>query len=484
MLTVDVMAHHSCVNTQTDAFNSNSKRSFSNDARTVSISACTLTNVACNSECSVPRAKHSLDSFTIAPLAEQEDLTDAELSEPIETETTAINDQYRNNLTSLPDGIKYYCFIAEYERILFFQDPKQLLIQGVTPDTYDAREPGCTRAWIKCMIYMLGLIHSREKQDKPILTLALYLKFNELLSETVSNMLESHRPGQVRSSYVHYKNTTHTDKGVVNALLYKEKVEGKYKGCRGTMNETFGIYRNNSVHWLSDRYLLGAYQNYRNPTGAITLKPETVIFRPITPTHYKHNSNTNAEDPQFRNELEQIMGKLLNKINRKLDILYCKEGNSGQRFKGLVDILAKYLPRLQQLHPTTDGTGRTNQMLILYLHAYFDLPPPLLMDPNATSIVNEKRCAKIFKAGMHNTLRLIRERSPLRDEINMLPLESLSGKYYMKHTAYCLPERIQLTESFRRQSLGLTFLLNAELNAMCSAASSDTEISDIPSNDD
>lgn len=484
MLTVNLMAHHSCVNTQTDAMNS--KRAFSSFARTVTVSECIQTHVACNSESSVPRAKQSLDSFTLAPLAGQEDLTDAELSEPIEPEIIAINEQYRNNLTTLPDGIKYYCFIAEHERILFFQDPQQLLIQGVTPDTYEAREPGCTRAWIKCMIYMLELIHSREKQNNPILTLALYLKFNELLSGNVSNMLESHNPGQIRSSYVHYKNTTHTDKGVVNALLYKAKVEGKYKGCRGTMCETFGIYRNNSVHWLSDRYLLGAYQNYRNPTGAITLEPETVIFRPIAPTHYKHYSNTNAEDPQFRNELEQIMDKLLNKINRKLDTLYRKNGNSGQRFKGLVDILSKYLPRLQQLHPTTDGTGRTNQMLVLYLHAWFDLPPPLLMNPNATSIVNEKRCAKIFKAGMHNTLRLIRERSPLRDKIDMLPLESLSGKYYKKHTSYCLPERIQLSENFRRQSLGLTCMLNAELNAMCSSANSGTDISgsEIPFFDD
>ena len=137
-------------------------------------------------------------------------------------------------------------------------------------------------------------------------------------------------------------------------------------------------------------------------------------------------------------------------------LLQSKKDKNAQ-LDALLDILSKVIPRLQQLHIPMDGAGRTNLLLIHYLLAYFDLPPVVLMDPNATSIIDAYRCKKILSAGINNYFRIVCEYSPLRHEHKeSLIVGTVKGKKDKRYPENNLPEVLDYPADFQQQAMELT----------------------------
>ncbi|GAA4648840.1 hypothetical protein GCM10023116_11140 [Kistimonas scapharcae] len=182
--------------------------------------------------------------------------------------------------------------------------------------------------------------------------------------------------------------------GIVEAIEYKKKCEKQYQHCRGTAGESFKILREDGFVSDSDNRLLNGIKNYSVRSG-FTIEDKSVEFHCLAPSSREKDKSGRPCGVLFKNELGKLAEHFFEKMNKKLVTLCKSKKDEEARLDALLDILSKAIPRLQQLHIPMDGTGRTNLLLIHYLLAYCDLPPVVLMDPNATSILHKKRCKKI-----------------------------------------------------------------------------------------
>ncbi|MBO9480966.1 hypothetical protein [Salinisphaera sp. G21_0] len=272
-----------------------------------------------------------------------------------------------------------------------------------------------------------------DAADAPLISRQRYMQINALLTEGVQNMLDSHIPGTVRKRHVGYPSSEHTQKGFIQALLYKQRLEESYELCRGTHGATIATSSNGRI--IPDSKLIANYTD---------LKGITISFRALGPNG--PISDTNGMDKiLFKYQLMTLLEKeIITPLNTQLESLQHKKISTPKLLVKLISTLATYWPRLEQLHIPMDGTCRTNYMLMQYIFMKFGFPPPVLMDPNSVDLVHTSLCKRIIGIGLKNSLELMNKKDQLSET------EAIIHRYtkqYLKNS-FCLIRPSQNYEKY------------------------------------
>ncbi|USE34344.1 hypothetical protein [Endozoicomonas sp. SCSIO W0465] len=327
------------------------------------------------------------------------------------------------DVTTIPEGPGFLLCFPEEHLFLLFADTDAIITE-CSPQEYEAREPGCTAAWCRCMRQVMDWIQ-HDPISAPLISRQRYLQINALLTEGVENMLSSHTPGTIRKSRILYASQDHTHKGIIQALIYKQQLEENYEFCRGTRNATIAVCPNGNI--IPDRNLI---------TNYINLEGITIHFRAVGPNDSGPES-TAGNDMLFKYQLLVLLEKeIITPLNKKLKSLQYSKMTKPELLVKLIKILAKYWPRLEQIHPPKDGACRTNYMLIQYIFMKFGFPPPVLRDPNSIDLIHTSLCKKIIGIGLKNSLTLMDKKN------RVLETEAVIDEYtkhYLKNSACFFP---------------------------------------------
>ena len=355
------------------------------------------------------------------------------------------------DMATLPEGPDFLLRFPEEHLFLLFADP-DAIISSRSPQEYEDKEPGCTAAWCRCMSQVLEWIQ-HDPADAPLISRQRYMQINALLTNGVQNMLDSHIPGTVRKRHVGYPSSDHTQKGFIQALLYKQRLEESYELCRGTQGATIVTSPKGSI--ISDTRLIANYTD---------LKGVTISFRALGPNGPV--SDTNGVDKiLFKYQLMALLEKeIITPLNTQLKSLQHKKINKPELLVKLIGTLARYWPRLEQLHTPMDGTCRTNYMLMQYIFMKFGFPPPVLMDPNSIDLVHTSLCKRIIGIGLKNSLELMNKKDQISETeaiIHQYTNRYLKNSFCLirssqKYEKYLIPDELNFNDHHKTQMKHLT----------------------------
>lgn len=355
------------------------------------------------------------------------------------------------DVATLPEGPGFLLRFPEEHLFLLFADP-DIIISSRSPQEYEDKEPGCTAAWCRCMSQVLEWIQ-HDPVDAPLISRQRYMQINALLTEGVQNMLDGHIPGTARKICVRYATNGHTQKGIIQALLYKQQLEESYEFCRGTLDATISTSPKKRI--ITDRNLISKYTK---------LKGKTISFRAIGPNGPGSEKN-GIDKILFKYQLLALLEKeIITPLNTQLKSLQHRKINKPELLVKLIRILAKYWTRLEQLHTPLDGTCRTNYMLMQYIFMKFGFPPPVLRDPNSIDLVHMALCKKIIGIGLKNSLRLMGKEDQLSETeviIDQYTKRYLRNPACFFHCAqdyekYLIPEELNFKDGYLDQMKHLT----------------------------
>ncbi|WP_257265880.1 hypothetical protein [Endozoicomonas sp. ONNA2] len=352
------------------------------------------------------------------------------------------------DLAALPEGPDFLLRFPEEHLFLLFADPVAIIYKR-SPRRYERREPGCTAAWCRGMSQVLDWLQ-HDPVDAPLISRQRYMEINKLLTEDVQNMNTRHIPGKPRKSRVLYISEHHSQKGIMQALRYKQQLEENYELCRGTSNATIEISENSEK--LPDRQLLA---------NSTRLEGINICFWPL-----------GASDPTsrngvllFQNQLVVLLEReIITPLNKQLRLLKNRKITKPRLLIKLIRIVARYWPRLEQIHAPLDGTCRTNYMLMQYIFMKFGFPPPVLMDPNSMDLVDTSLGEKIIGIGLKNSLGLMNKKAQVSKT------EAIIHRYtkrYLKHSScffrsapsyqkYLIPDELNFSDKHHAQMKDLT----------------------------
>ena len=360
----------------------------------------------------------------------------------------------------IPEGPSFLLLFPEEHLFLLFADP-DAIISRCSPQEYEAREPKCTSAWCRGMSQVLDWIQ-HDPVDAPLISQRRYMQINYLLTDGVDNMLSSHIPGATRKGSVFYGSKDHTHKGVIQALEYKQRLEENYEFCRGTRNATIVLCSKSTI--IPDSTLIWVHNHKNQYPNYTNLEGVTIRFRTLGPDN-SESGETTSDDILFKYQLLVLLEKeIIIPLNRKLKSLQNRAIAKPELLEELINILAKYWPRLEQIHPPTDGTCRTNYMLMQYIFMKFGFPPPVLRDPNSIDLVHTSLCKRIIGIGLQNSLRLMDQ----KDQV--LEAAAIVDRYttrYLKKSAcfflcgqdyekYLIPDELNFSDQYIAQMRHLT----------------------------
>ncbi len=364
--------------------------------------------------------------------------------------------------TNIPEGLRFLLLFPTEYLFLLFADP-DAIISKRSPQKYEENEPGCTSAWCRCMQQVTDWVQY-DPIDAPLISRQRYLKINALMTSGVQNMLTSHCPGSIRKGPVLYHSTDHTHKGVIQALKYKQLLESRYKFCRGTRNATIVVISKSKQETIPDNALLWLDSHKNQHLNPTCLGKKIITFRPLSPND-SGTKNPDSDDVIFKYQLLILLEKeILIPLNKMLKSLQRRKMSKSAQLAELLKITAKYWPRLEQIHPTIDGTCRTNYMLMQYIFMKFGFPPPVLMNPNSMDLVHTTLCEKIIGIGLKNALTLMVKK---HQALEVEPIINQYTKHYLRspsclfqsprdYEKYLMPETLNFSDEYKTQMQSLT----------------------------
>ncbi|WP_257283887.1 hypothetical protein [Endozoicomonas sp. SESOKO1] len=365
------------------------------------------------------------------------------------------------DFTGIPEGLSFLLRFPQEHLFLLFADPDAILSR-CSPQEYEAREPGCTAAWCRCMGQILEWIQ-HDPGDAPLISRQRYMQINALLTNGVQKMLNSHIPGTIRKGPVVYSSKDHTHKGIIQALLYKQRLEEEYEFCRGTRNASILVSPKSSI--MPDSRFISNYNN---------LEGINIVFRPLRPDG-SGPEKTASDDISFKCQLLALLEKeVITPLNKQLKALQDRKITKPRLLVKLIRIIAGYWPRLEQIHPPADGSCRTNYMLMQYIFMKFGFPPPVLRDPNAIDLVHTSLCKRIIGIGLKNSLALMdkmQQPSPTG-----VIIEQYTKRYLKKpacffprtrdYQKYLMPDALNFDDGYVAQMKQLTQEFIAQLDSL------------------
>ncbi|WP_211827706.1 hypothetical protein [Kistimonas asteriae] len=364
-------------------------------------------------------------------------------------------------------GIKWLLLYPKQYRILLFADANQIIGRHKSPNKYESKEPGCLHAWNNMQIEHIK--HLADKNhDHTFISLNFYLDTHRWVTKDVRNLYCESKPGELRDITHTFTFCNHycTLKGLRSAIHFQHALACEHFNLRGWNHNTY-LFQTKlpNQEWTpaSDYFLL-------NKDGFIPSACEDDTYYSFTQLRQRYRPLLGIRSlAQFhQHRFKECTTELLNRLNDRLNAIFWGNFSKQERLHQTLLVISEYLPRLQQIHITTDGSSRTNIAVINYIMISFGYPPFTFWNPNHTNMVDSYDCYQQLLAALNNSCILIASSKKSTDALAefMPAFEAINKNRTSHHTKQRAIGTGELSEAYISQGLKLTETLNNFLDTL------------------